>query len=235
MTTIEIHTLNHNFSDAMPLEILQFCAEKFEGAIRLSSSLGAEDQLLTHIIATHKISISIFTLDTGRLFPETYSLIDRTREKYNINLDVYFPKASQVEAMVNAKGMNLFYESLANRQQCCHVRKIEPLRRALANQECWITGLRRDQSEFRSDMHLFEWDDEFGILKVNPLINFSDLDVWEYIHENNVPYNKLYDKNFLSIGCAPCTRAVQDGENARAGRWWWEDANHKECGLHKRE
>ena len=197
--------------------------------------MGAEDQLLTHIIATEKIPVSIFTLDTGRMFPETYSLIERTREKYGLDIAVYFPDASQVEAMVNRKGVNLFYESVENRKMCCHVRKIEPLKRALAGTECWITGLRREQSEFRQDMQLFEWDAEFNILKVNPLINFTEEEVWTFIRKENVPYNKLHDKNYLSIGCAPCTRAVQPGEDARSGRWWWEDSGKKECGLHERE
>ena len=234
MTTQEITELNHTFSEASPFEIMRFCAEKYPGKTTLSSSLGAEDQLLTHIIATEKIPVTVFTLDTGRLYPETYSLMERTREKYGKNVLVYFPDARQVEAMVNSKGVNLFYESVENRKMCCHVRKIEPLKRALTGKECWITGLRREQSDYRSDMQLFEWDNDFRILKVNPLINFTEENVWDFIRKNNVPYNKLHDKNYKSIGCAPCTRAVRDGENARAGRWWWEDANHKECGLHER-
>jgi phosphoadenosine phosphosulfate reductase len=235
MTNLQITELNHQYKNAAPSEIMQFCAAKFPGKTILSSSLGEEDQLLTHIIATEKIPVKVFTLDTGRLFPETYSLMERTREKYGIAISVYFPDAVQVEVMVNAKGVNLFYESVDNRKQCCHVRKIVPLKRALSGQQCWITGLRREQSEFRSDMQLFEWDAEYNILKVNPLINYSEEDVRQSIRVNHIPYNKLHDKNFKSIGCAPCTRAVLDGEDARAGRWWWEDANHKECGLHERE
>jgi phosphoadenosine phosphosulfate reductase len=235
MTTLQITELNNTYSNATPAEVMQFCASRFPGKTTLSSSLGGEDQVLTHIIATDKIPVTIFTLDTGRLYPETYSLMERTREKYQLPVTVYFPDASQVEAMVNSKGVNLFYESIENRKLCCHVRKIEPLKRALAGKECWITGLRREQSEFRSDMQLFEWDAEFHILKVNPLINYTEDDVWEFIRLNHVPYNKLHDKNYKSIGCAPCTRAVRDGEDARSGRWWWEDAGHKECGLHERE
>ncbi len=235
MTRIEINELNNTWSQATPAAIMQFCADRFPGTTTLSSSMGAEDQLLTHIIATEKISIPVFTLDTGRLYPETYSLMERTREKYGLNIAVYFPEASQVEAMVNSKGVNLFYESVENRKQCCHVRKIVPLKRALTGKQCWITGLRHEQSEFRADMQLFEWDEAFGILKVNPLINFMEEEVWVMIRKENVPYNKLHDKNYKSIGCAPCTRAVMDGEDARAGRWWWEDTGKKECGLHERE
>ena len=235
MTPSEINEFNNTWSQATPAAIMQFCADRFVGTTTLSSSMGAEDQLLTHIIATEKISIPVFTLDTGRLYPETYSLMERTREKYGMNIAVYFPEASQVEAMVNSKGVNLFYESVENRKQCCHVRKIVPLKRALAGMQCWVTGLRREQSEFRADMQLFEWDGAFGILKVNPLINFTEEEVWAMIRQENVPYNKLHDKNYKSIGCAPCTRAVVDGEDARAGRWWWEDTGKKECGLHERE
>lgn len=235
MTPTQIKNLNERFAKVSPAEVIQFCVNEFHSGITLSSSLGAEDQLLTHIIATEKFPVTIFTLDTGRLYPESYSLLERTREKYGINISVYFPNASEVEAMVNKKGVNLFYESVDNRKLCCRIRKIKPLKRALAGKECWITGLRSEQSEYRSDMQLFEWDKDFRILKVNPLINFTEEDVWKFIRENHVPYNKLHDKNFKSIGCAPCTRAVADGEDARAGRWWWEDANHKECGLHFRE
>jgi phosphoadenosine phosphosulfate reductase len=235
MTSSEITELNKTYSKASPSETMQFCASRYAGATTLSSSLGAEDQLLTHIIATEKIPVSVFTLDTGRLYAETYSLMERTREKYALPITVYFPDALQVETMVNNKGVNLFYESIENRKLCCHVRKMEPLKRALKGMDCWITGLRREQSEFRSEMQLFEWDEAFNILKVNPLINFTEEDVWQFIRKNHVPYNTLHDKNYKSIGCAPCTRAVHDGDDARSGRWWWEDAGHKECGLHERE
>jgi phosphoadenosine phosphosulfate reductase len=235
MTTSQINDLNQRFANATPTEIMEFCAAEYYGKTTLSSSLGAEDQLLTHIIATEKIPVTIFTLDTGRLYPETYSLMERTREKYGLNIMVYFPYAAQVEAMVNRRGVNLFYESVDNRKLCCRIRKIEPLKRALADMDCWITGLRREQSDYRSDMQLFEWDEAFSILKVNPLINFTEDDVWAFIRKENVPYNKLHDKNYKSIGCAPCTRAVLPGDDARSGRWWWEDAGKKECGLHERE
>ncbi len=235
MTPTEIAQLNLNFADATPETILSYCAQRFPGKVILSSSMGNEDQMLTHLIGSAKIAIQIITLDTGRLFAETYSLIERTNERYGISIRIMFPDAAQVEEMVNAKGVNLFYESVGNRKLCCHIRKIAPLKRALAGMDCWITGLRREQSEYRADMQLFEWDDEYGILKVNPLINLKEAEVWSFITENHVPYNKLHDKNFKSIGCQPCTRAVTDGDDARSGRWWWEDANHKECGLHERQ
>jgi phosphoadenosine phosphosulfate reductase len=235
MTISQINDLNKRFEKADPVEILEFCAAEYYGKASLSNSFGAEDQLLTHIIATEKIPISIFTLDTGRLYQETYSLMERTHEKYQIDIKVYFPDAAQVEEMVNRKGVNLFYESVENRKLCCRIRKMEPLKRALEGTDCWITGLRREQSEFRSDMQLFGWDEALGILKVNPLINFTEEDVWTFIRANQVPYNKLHDKNYKSIGCAPCTRAVREEEDARSGRWWWEDSSKKECGLHERE
>jgi phosphoadenosine phosphosulfate reductase len=235
MTTSQIDDLNKRFADSTPAEILEFCAAEYYGKVTLSNSFGAEDQVLTHIIASEKIPVTIFTLDTGRLYPETYSLMERTREKYQMVIKVYFPDAAQVEEMVNRKGVNLFYESVDNRKLCCRIRKMEPLKRALSGMDCWITGLRSEQSDYRSDMQLFEWDEAFGILKVNPLIHFTEEDVWTFIRTNNVPYNKLHDKNYKSIGCAPCTRAVKEGEDARSGRWWWEDAGHKECGLHERE
>jgi phosphoadenosine phosphosulfate reductase len=235
MTISQIDDLNKRFSKAGLGEILEFCAAEYYGKATLSNSFGAEDQVLTHIIATEKIPINIFTLDTGRLYPETYSLMESTREKYGIFIKVYFPDAAQVEEMVNRKGVNLFYESVDNRKLCCRIRKMEPLKRALEGTDCWITGLRREQSEFRSDVQLFEWDETLDMLKVNPLIYFTEEDIWTFIRANNVPYNKLHDKNYKSIGCAPCTRAVKEGEDARSGRWWWEDAGHKECGLHERE
>jgi len=235
MTQTEISHLSNTHSQSSPASILHFCAARFPGKTAFSSSLGPEDQMLTHIIASKEIPVTIFTLDTGRLYPETYRLMERTREKYPPGIKVYFPDALQVEAMVNSKGVNLFYESVENRKLCCHVRKIEPLKRALAGMECWITGLRRGQSDFRSDLQMFEWDTEFKILKVNPLINFTEEEVWQFIRLNHVPYNSLHDKNYKSIGCAPCTRAVREGEDARSGRWWWEDTGNKECGLHDRE
>ncbi|MCF8228856.1 MAG: phosphoadenylyl-sulfate reductase [Bacteroidales bacterium] len=208
--------------------------KEFGDHITFSSSMGAEDQVIASLIASIDKNANIFTLDTGRLFQETYDLIERTRSRYGIEINIFFPNAIRVEKMVNKKGINLFYESIENRKQCCHVRKIEPLQRALRGKKAWITGLRREQSPTRTNLEVAEWDETNGLIKINPLIDWTEEDVWNYIRENNVPYNKLHDKGFKSIGCLPCTRAVKPGEDPRAGRWWWENQGHKECGLHKR-
>lgn len=225
---------NERFKNSTTNEILVFFLKEFKGKIAFASSLGAEDQVLTHLIAAIDPTVKIFTLDTGRLFPETYDSIERTNSRYKINMEVYFPEAHSVEKMVHEKGINLFYESAENRKLCCHIRKIEPLRRALTGVEMWITGLRRDQSNSRNTMTLVEKDENNnGILKLNPLIDWTEEMVWNFIRENNIPYNKLHDKGFPSIGCQPCTRAVEPGEDFRAGRWWWEMEGKKECGLHE--
>jgi phosphoadenosine phosphosulfate reductase len=176
----------------------------------------------------------VFTLDTGRLFPETYELIEKTNRKYGIKIEVYFPDYRRVEEMVRTKGINLFYESVENRKLCCHIRKIEPLKRAFENLEVWICGLRKDQSVTRFFTQAVEWDETNGLIKINPLINWTEKMVWDYIRQHEVPYNTLHDKGFPSIGCQPCTRAVNKGEDIRSGRWWWEMPEQKECGLHGR-
>ena len=225
---------NERFKNSTTNEILVFFLKEFKGKIAFASSLGAEDQVLTHLIAAIDPTVKIFTLDTGRLFPETYDLIERTNSRYKIKMEVYFPEASRVERMVQEKGINLFYESVESRKLCCHIRKIEPLRRALSGVEMWINGLRREQSNSRNTMTLVEKDENNnGILKLNPLIDWTEEMVWNFIRENNIPYNKLHDKGFPSIGCQPCTRAVEPGEDFRAGRWWWEMEGKKECGLHE--
>ena len=195
-------------------------------------SLGAEDQVITHMIAQRKLKIKIFTLDTGRLFQETYDLMEITRKKYGIALDICFPDHSQVEEMVNDKGVNLFYESIENRRLCCHIRKKEPLKRALAGMKVWITGMRKEQSVTRTESNLIEWDPELEIIKVNPLIQWTDERVWQYIRQEKIPVSELHSKGYPSIGCLPCTRPVQPGEDIRSGRWWWELPQFKECGLH---
>ncbi len=212
--------------------VISFILQEFGDRIALSSSMGAEDQILTHMICQVNPKIKIFTLDTGRVFPETYSLIERTNDRYNIKIQVYFPDYKEVEQMVNKKGINLFYESIENRKLCCHIRKIEPLKRAFKDLDAWICGLRRDQSITRTSTKLVEWDENNELLKINPLVNWSHNEVWDYICTNHIPYNKLHDKGFASIGCQPCTRAIKDGEDIRSGRWWWENPEHKECGLH---
>lgn len=200
--------------------------------LAFSSSLSWEDQVLTHAIYSQDLPIRVFTLDTGRLFPETYSVMESTRQRYNKELEVYFPDYQAVEQLVTQKGPLSFYESLENRKECCFVRKVEPLNRALENVDVWITGLRADHSENRAGLELVEWDEQRRIVKVNPLANWSLEEVKEYIKRYNIPYNVLQDRGFVSLGCQPCTRAVKEGESFRAGRWWWEDNSKKECGLH---
>lgn len=217
-----------------PEALLAYLAARFPaGNVRFSTSLGQEDQVLTAMIFSQNLPIQVFTLDTGRMFQETYDLLDNTRARYgNAPVQVFFPESAAVEAMMTAKGTNSFYESVENRKECCRIRKVEPLKRALAGAEVWITGLRAAQSDNRASLPLVEYDPGFNILKVNPLLHWSLEEVVAYLAENRVPYNPLHDRGFVSIGCAPCTRAIEPGEHPRAGRWWWEDS-HKECGLHK--
>jgi phosphoadenosine phosphosulfate reductase len=213
-------------------EAIRLVTEIFPGGVVFSSSLGQEDQLLTDIIFKNNLPVKIFTIDTGRLFNETYELLDRTTARYKKPVQVYFPEASDVESMVMAKGINSFYESVDNRKECCHLRKVKPLNRALEGAKVWITGLRAEQSNNRQQMPMIEWAEDRQLYKFNPLIRWTYLEMMNYINQHNIPYNRLHDKGFISIGCAPCTRAIEPGEDARAGRWWWE-ASHKECGLHE--
>jgi phosphoadenosine phosphosulfate reductase len=213
-------------------EILRYFITNYQGKVALGSSMGAEDQVLTHLMVAINPQVKIFTLDTGRIFPETYNVLNETNKKYGIQIDTYFPEYKSVEEMVKSKGINLFYESIENRKLCCNVRKIEPLKRALNGMKIWITGLRKDQSVTRFFTKLVEWDETYQLLKVNPLLSWTEKDVWKFIKEYDVPYNKLHDLGFPSIGCQPCTRAIKTGEDVRAGRWWWEAPEHKECGLH---
>lgn len=220
--------------DKAPEEVIRFFISHYKEKVAFSSSLGLEDQVITHMIAAIDKNTRIFTLDTGRVFPETYSLISRTNDRYDINIQIFFPDYKAVETMVNKKGINLFYESIENRKECCRIRKIEPLKRAFSGLGAWICGLRREQSVTRNDMQVVEWDANNNLIKINPLINWTEQQVWDYIKANNVPYNVLHDKGFPSIGCQPCTRAIKPGEDIRAGRWWWENPDQKECGLHAR-
>ena len=201
----------------------------------LSSSLSLEDQTVTQLMVTaDKEDTRVFTLDTGRQFPETYELIDRTEMTYGIRIEVFFPDFQKVQEMVREHGINLFYDSIELRHMCCGIRKIEPLKRALDGVEVWITGLRRSQSVTRAHMQMVEYDADDDVLKLNPLLLWSEQDVKDYVRANAIPYNKLHDQGFPSIGCQPCTRAVRPGEDVRAGRWWWEDPDKRECGLHAR-
>jgi phosphoadenosine phosphosulfate reductase len=206
-------------------------ADLYPGQVAFSSSLGPEDQVITDIIARNGIPVRVFTLDTGRLFPETYELLDRSRSRFKIPIEVYFPQADAVQQLMTEKGATSFYESVENRIECCHIRKVEPLDRALKDVRVWVTGIRGDQSDNRHNMANLEWAEKRQLWKFNPLINWTSNDVWDYIRQHQVPYNPLHDKGFVSIGCGPCTRAIEAGEPERAGRWWWEQTK-KECGLH---
>jgi len=229
----QISELNDRFAGASPEQVLEYFLKTYGDKIALSSSLGLEDQVLTDMVCRIDKNAHIFTLDTGRLFPETYSLVDKTNMHYGIRIKLFFPDRTLVEEMVGRDGVNLFYESIEKRRECCHVRKLEPLKRAFSGLEAWICGLRREQSVTRSDMRLVEFDRGNNLIKINPLIDWTETQLWDYIRANQVPYNKLHDQGFPSIGCQPCTRAVAPGEDIRAGRWWWESPEHKECGLHK--
>lgn len=215
-------------------ELLGFLIQKYGDKMALASSLGAEDQVLTEMITSISKDAKIFTLDTGRLFPDTYQLIHRTNVKYGIKMNLYFPEREAVEDMVKSEGINLFYDSVEKRKQCCNTRKIAPLLRAFSDLDVWICGLRKEQSVTRTEMEVVEWDSNNNMIKINPLIEWSEQDVWDYIKENGIPYNPLHDKGYPSIGCEPCTRAIMEGEDVRAGRWYWENPETKECGLHKR-
>ncbi|NOY36757.1 MAG: phosphoadenylyl-sulfate reductase [Chlorobi bacterium] len=229
-----VEKLNSRFKKYGPEEIIRYFLAEFEGKVAISSSMGIEDQVLTDMAVKINPEVKIFTLDTGRLFPETYDLIRKTNGYYGVKIQVYFPESGDVEAMVNEKGINLFYESIEYRKQCCHVRKLKPLSRALKPLDAWICGLRTEQSVTRILTRHVEWDEKNGLIKVNPLSEWLGKDIWDYVHKHNVPYNPLHDQGFPSIGCQPCTRAVKPGEDLRAGRWWWEQPEQKECGLHRK-
>jgi phosphoadenosine phosphosulfate reductase len=213
------------------LEILRQAERESTPAV-LASSFGVEDMVLTDLIDRHSLNIGIFTLDTGRLHEETYRLMQKVRQRYRTPVVAYAPDRAAVEGYVASHGPNGFYESIALRQACCHIRKVEPLRRALAGKKGWITGLRRQQSLTRRDLPFVEWDAENGLQKYSPLAAWTTDQVWNYVRAHDVPYNKLHEQGYASIGCAPCTRAITVGEDIRAGRWWWEDPETKECGLH---
>ncbi len=226
--------INRDFSQLSPEEVLSWALSKFDKErLAFSSSMGAEDQVITHMLKTMGLSISIFTIDTGRLYPETYDLIKRTEQKYGFRYDILEPEQTKVNGMVSEHGENLFYESLELRKMCCHVRKLEPLRKKMFTLDAWICGLRKEQSVTRAEIGKIEWDETFGVVKINPLTDWTEDQVWSYIRKNNIPYHALHDSGYPSIGCAPCTRAIQPGEDVRAGRWWWENPQNRECGLHR--
>ena len=231
-TPEELRKLNDRFRGKPAEEIIRWAGETFGPGIKLASSFGAEDVVVIDMVAKVAPQIKVFTLDTGRLNDETYEVMERVRFRYETDLEVMFPQREAVEQLERTKGLYSFRESVENRRECCQVRKVEPLRRALSGLKAWMTGLRRDQAVTRGDTDAVEWDEGNGLVKVNPLVEWTNEQVWEYIRAQNVPYNRLHDQNFPSIGCAPCTRAVQPGEDIRAGRWWWELPEYKECGLH---
>jgi len=232
VTQNDIATLALRAEPLRAEDVVRLAHERFGRGVALSSSFGAEDMVLIDMLMKVDRTARMFTLDTGRLPQDTYNVIDATREKYGATIEVFFPQAEAVQAMVAERGMNLFYHSVDNRKLCCGVRKMEPLRRALSGLDAWMTGLRREQSVTRTAVHKIEWDEGNALVKVNPLVDWTHEDVWTYIREHNVPYNALHDRGYPSIGCGPCTRAVQPGEHERAGRWWWEHPDTKECGLH---
>ncbi len=227
----QVNELNARIHTAQ--EALQWASDQLHPRVAKASSFGAEDAVIVDMMIKINPRFRFFTLDTGRLPQETYDVMDAVRKRYGINLEVMFPDTDEVEEMVRKKGLNLFYESVENRRLCCGIRKVHPTDRMLGTLDGWITGLRQDQTETRRDAKIFEVDTQHNsILKINPLVDWTWDRLWEYIRANDVPYNKLLDAGYPSIGCAPCTRAVEAGQDARSGRWWWEHDTHKECGLH---
>lgn len=232
MNAENIHRVQQIISGQNPEDALIFLAKEFSSGIVFSTSFGLEDQVIAHIIFSNNLPIKVFTLDTGRLFPETYSVWNATKNRYKKNIEAYYPNEQAVQKMVSEKGPNSFYESVENRMECCRIRKVDPLQRALKGNSIWITGIRKEQSAYRSILSPVEWDDKNQIVKFHPIFNWSADEVKFFIRKNNIPYNSLHDKGFPSIGCQPCTRAVREGEDIRTGRWWWEQTDKKECGLH---
>ena len=228
----QVAHISYSINGLNEAEALKWLAENFAGKVVFSSSFSYEDQAISHLILHGNLPIDIFTLDTGRIFPETYSVWRSTNERYNTHIKAFYPQALAVETLLSEKGPQSFYESLENRKECCFIRKVEPLKRALKGQEIWITGLRAEHSPDRQDIPQVEYDASNNIIKYHPILHWSFDQVKAFIREHNIPYNPLHDKGFVSIGCQPCTRAIREGEDFRAGRWWWEDAAKKECGLH---
>ena len=224
---------NEELKTKSPQEVLKWAIEAFSPAVKLASSFGAEDVVLIDMAVKIDPKIRVFTLDTGRLNEETYEVMEKIRKKYGLSIESYFPDAQKVEKLEHEKGFYSFRESVENRKECCQIRKVEPLKRALQGMDAWITGLRREQAVTRGGIQKVEIDEaNGGIKKINPLADWSEKDVWSYIKKNDMPHNKLHELGYRSIGCSPCTRAIGPNEDVRAGRWWWENPEHKECGLH---
>lgn len=227
-----IEELNKSLQTKSPQDVLAYAISKYGDDLKIASSLGVEDQVLTHMAVSISKNVKVFVLDTGRLHQETYDVLDLTKAALSVNYEIFFPKNEKVEKMIRSKGVNSFYQSIDNRKECCFIRKVEPLQRALSNAKAWVTGLRRQQSVTRQSLPVIEFDEAHNIVKLNPLATWTELDVWNYVDQHNIPTNYLHKKGFPSIGCAPCTRAIKEGEDVRAGRWWWESPDQKECGLH---
>ncbi len=227
-----ISSLLHQIDGLSISASIELLVKQFPKKVIFSTSFSYEDQTITNEILSNKLPVSIFTLDTGRQFAETYSVWNSTNEKYNTKIKAYYPNETALQSFVESNGPNSFYESIDNRKKCCYIRKVEPLKRALNGNAVWITGLRAQHSAGRNDLPIIEWDEANKIIKYHPLLHWTTEEVIKYIRTNHIPYNSLHDKGFISIGCAPCTRAIKEGEDFRAGRWWWEDADKKECGLH---
>ncbi|HEX8701744.1 MAG TPA: phosphoadenylyl-sulfate reductase [Myxococcaceae bacterium] len=235
LTSEELLAASQVLKDAPAEQLLAWAEQQFGASAAIASSFGAEDVVLIDLARKHAPSLRLFTLDTGRMPPETYELIEVLRNRYGLEVETYFPERARVEALESTQGYFSFKKSIAARKECCAIRKVEPLNRALAGRRAWVTGLRREQSVTRTGVEAVELDaDHGGMLKLNPLAKWNSRDVWAYIKENGVPYNVLHDRGYPSIGCAPCTRAVKPYEDERAGRWWWESADSRECGLHVR-
>ncbi|WP_420147454.1 phosphoadenylyl-sulfate reductase [Spirosoma sp.] len=238
ITEPTIHTLE-NLSEHLHglsnVDALRTLADLFPGEVVFSTSLGYEDQVITDLILANDIPIKIFTLDTGRMFSETYSVWKKTNDRYATKIEAYFPERAAEERLMTDKGPYSMYDSVENRKECCGIRKVEPLNRALKGNKVWITGIRAEQSANRQGMTQLEWDESHKLFKFHPLMDWTFEQVKQYVKDNHVPYNPLHDRGFVSIGCQPCTRAIQEGEDFRAGRWWWEDNSKKECGLHTHE
>lgn len=229
----DIKSLNREFETSPPQDILAWASQNLGSSVALATSFQVQGMVLVDMFAKTDPEARIFTLDTGRLHSHTYDAMEKTREKYNINIEVLFPDRTEVEEMVTSHGVNLFYKSVQNRRLCCQIRKTNPLNGFLKTLDAWITSIRADQTEQRADSMKFEIDYLHGkMLKINPILDWTTDQVWDYIRKNDVPYNKLHDMGYPSIGCAPCTRAIEKGEDPRAGRWWWEQGSDKECGIH---
>ena len=229
----DVKNLNREFEQSSPEDILAWVSKDLGRSVALATSFQVQGMVLVDMFAKTDPGVRIFTLDTGRLHSHTYDVMDKTREKYNINIEVLFPDTAEVEEMVTSRGVNLFYKSVENRRLCCQVRKTNPLNGYLKTLDAWITSIRADQTEQRAESSKFEIDYLHGkMLKINPILDWTADQVWDYVRKNDVPYNKLHDMGYPSIGCAPCTRAIEEGEDPRAGRWWWEQGSDKECGIH---